>query len=263
MSYNRILLYVSTNRNNLKKINFYISSVIYYVLFGFAIYFSLINESDIIKLYCFLVIGLSLIRYLFYLHIYIQQIPAEIYNNIHKKKRILIFLLDVCLTLCFAIILNIKNNEVLILSITLLPFFDVITKIHTYNEISRRLNDDDISDVNKCIKNLILFHSNPYKNIKFDKISKLLSNENLENDCTICLSLLEPNNDGAKIDCNHIYHSKCLIEWLFKKMECPMCRKTVELNREIHEVTQYQTIINQSHNENINNNIYVVEGMPV
>lgn len=44
--------------------------------------------------------------------------------------------------------------------------------------------------------------------------------------CSICLDNIESNYVWRIIDCKCIYyyHYKCIINWLFNKYECPICR---------------------------------------
>ena len=48
--------------------------------------------------------------------------------------------------------------------------------------------------------------------------------ELLKDDCCICY---EPMGKRKliQLECEHVYHSKCLKKWSKKKMECPMDRK--------------------------------------
>ena len=54
----------------------------------------------------------------------------------------------------------------------------------------------------------------------------------MDNICTICYK--ENNNDSISLDCNHIYHYDCIIQWfnynrnkkkLLKNRKCPYCLK--------------------------------------
>ena len=46
-----------------------------------------------------------------------------------------------------------------------------------------------------------------------------------ENICSICL--LELKNDIIKLDCQHIFHDKCIKKWREKKNTCPICRNLI------------------------------------
>lgn len=47
-------------------------------------------------------------------------------------------------------------------------------------------------------------------------------------DCIICINKIESNEYIRKLKCNHLFHKKCVDNWLKKNQNCPMCRKTVE-----------------------------------
>ena len=44
------------------------------------------------------------------------------------------------------------------------------------------------------------------------------------NNCVICLDDIDSKNI-YKLDCCHVYHQKCIDEWLLKQNTCPICRK--------------------------------------
>lgn len=41
--------------------------------------------------------------------------------------------------------------------------------------------------------------------------------------CTICLSHSTPNDKLTRLECSHIFHSKCAAEWLKQSKRCPCC----------------------------------------
>lgn len=45
-------------------------------------------------------------------------------------------------------------------------------------------------------------------------------------DCTICLINFIPDDEIVVFNCNvkHYFHTKCGVEWLQVKTECPLCR---------------------------------------
>ena len=53
------------------------------------------------------------------------------------------------------------------------------------------------------------------------------SNEILEDNCSICLN--KENKEIMILNCNHNFHSECLIRWLMKNKKCPICRKEVQV----------------------------------
>ena len=42
------------------------------------------------------------------------------------------------------------------------------------------------------------------------------------NECSICMNDIE--SDWQTTNCNHIFHNKCLSEWLEVNNSCPLCR---------------------------------------
>ena len=53
-------------------------------------------------------------------------------------------------------------------------------------------------------------------------------NENIENECSICLDVFTNKNKAVKINgCGHKFHQKCLVKWLQIKPICPYCRDNI------------------------------------
>lgn len=48
-------------------------------------------------------------------------------------------------------------------------------------------------------------------------------------ECTVCLEGYYPGQSisWSGIDCDHIYHTACLMEWLTLHNDCPLCRVTI------------------------------------
>ena len=58
---------------------------------------------------------------------------------------------------------------------------------------------------------------------------ELNSNEIIDNqECSICVESLN-DNIAIKLTCDHIFHKKCLEEWLKKgkNKDCPLCRMKI------------------------------------
>ena len=54
-----------------------------------------------------------------------------------------------------------------------------------------------------------------------------LQEDNEDMTCTICLESFEVGQDlsfSRDLKCRHCFHSDCLISWLQKHDECPVCR---------------------------------------
>ena len=50
--------------------------------------------------------------------------------------------------------------------------------------------------------------------------------QNLEDSCCICQDKLATFNT-VKLECNHIYHTTCLDNWIKNNYNCCLCRKRV------------------------------------
>jgi len=49
----------------------------------------------------------------------------------------------------------------------------------------------------------------------------------VDEDCTICLEKMEET--VVKLNnCSHMYHEGCILDWLVRKRECPLCRQNSE-----------------------------------
>uniref|UniRef100_A0A672I952 RING-type E3 ubiquitin transferase n=1 Tax=Salarias fasciatus TaxID=181472 RepID=A0A672I952_SALFA len=46
--------------------------------------------------------------------------------------------------------------------------------------------------------------------------------------CTICLSLLEDGEDVRRLPCMHLFHKGCVDQWLATSRKCPICRVDIE-----------------------------------
>jgi hypothetical protein len=63
---------------------------------------------------------------------------------------------------------------------------------------------------------------------------------NITEQCVICLENMEStdnNNPLLTLECSHIFHKKCIDDWLNRTQTCPMCRKKVEPDNTIRDLT--------------------------
>lgn len=69
------------------------------------------------------------------------------------------------------------------------------------------------------------------KNRRFDMPYSYVSYFECESiECSICLDKLDKKNTVSLDNCNHMYHDKCIREWLKKSRLCPLCRSNVDIS---------------------------------
>lgn len=57
------------------------------------------------------------------------------------------------------------------------------------------------------------------------KFKKSELKEGEQDQCTICLSNFEDNEDLRVLSCKHSYHKPCIDTWLVQNAHCPLCKK--------------------------------------
>lgn len=45
--------------------------------------------------------------------------------------------------------------------------------------------------------------------------------------CGICMTDLDRPSIVTELACSHMFHSKCVIQWLLENNNCPLCRQRV------------------------------------
>ena len=64
--------------------------------------------------------------------------------------------------------------------------------------------------------------------------SVMLTNKELEENCSICLENFKTTLKGCKLPCGHIFHENCIKEWLSKhNNRCPVCRVEFQASEEV------------------------------
>lgn len=48
-----------------------------------------------------------------------------------------------------------------------------------------------------------------------------------KSDCCICYETYNKNEQVSKLECNHIFHTECIMNWCVEKNTCPLCRKDI------------------------------------
>lgn len=74
---------------------------------------------------------------------------------------------------------------------------------------------------------------NENNNIKQEIIEKIKKNKisisdipDSDNTCSICLEDFSEDKENIILECKHIYHKDCIIEWINKDTSCPLCRSS-------------------------------------
>eukprot|EP01132_Coremiostelium_polycephalum_P008044 gene8044-9892_t len=66
---------------------------------------------------------------------------------------------------------------------------------------------------------------------KYNYYRLITNKESEEQGCVICMNDVEANSSTygeiMTTPCNHLFHSKCLLQWMEFKMECPTCRQAL------------------------------------
>jgi hypothetical protein len=70
---------------------------------------------------------------------------------------------------------------------------------------------------------------NILENISF----KLYDDTFNEKSCSICLNNFIMNDELYLLQCEHLFHKKCLLKWFKKKQTCPICRHDIKKKIEI------------------------------
>ena len=47
--------------------------------------------------------------------------------------------------------------------------------------------------------------------------------------CDICTDKFQPDKTISRLPCSHYYHRQCILPWLSKKNNCPVCRRAIFL----------------------------------
>lgn len=127
-----------------------------------------------------------------------------------------------------AVILFYEHNNAMMIPIIIgdLIFivFSIVTQYIYNNDNNNEINENTSIVQYENIENTSIIQSeNIYMNssIKWKSIKK----ENiLNNQCSICLEEYNDTDVVNKLNCNHIFHEKCINIWAVGNDTCPLCR---------------------------------------
>ncbi|XP_045063977.1 E3 ubiquitin-protein ligase RNF165-like isoform X2 [Coregonus clupeaformis] len=60
------------------------------------------------------------------------------------------------------------------------------------------------------------------------KVGEKEEETDVDEKCTICLSMLEDAEDVRRLPCMHLFHQGCVDQWLATSRKCPICRVDIE-----------------------------------
>ena len=80
------------------------------------------------------------------------------------------------------------------------------------------------TDLHVSINNQDIINNRLINKIKKNIISVSDIDEN--SSCSICLDDFNSTTEILFLDCKHIYHSQCILEWITKDPSCPLCRNS-------------------------------------
>ena len=89
-------------------------------------------------------------------------------------------------------------------------------------------------------------------NLDNNKLEKLKKSNNKE--CIICLENFKINNQCLYLNCLHLFHSTCIVNWLLEHNNCPICKENYKINSTKLEIfLENNANNNNSNRERINN----------
>ena len=113
---------------------------------------------------------------------------------------------------------NIMNNEME------LDLVDTLLESRYMNRVlEQSFNEEREKAIQKRDKN---------KKIEFKKCAEY----NKESNCPICLEKFRGKLIIAKLNCEHIFHRKCVVEWGHYNNNCPVCRIVIPLKRKFFRI---------------------------
>jgi hypothetical protein len=101
---------------------------------------------------------------------------------------------------------------------TLMNMINVLEPILDPIQIAIRNSENDLQ-----------LHRND--NVEINVSSQLYSTTNKKYDsCCICTDNYKKNDEVSVLECEHIYHIKCIKEWCKYKSSCPVCNANISNN---------------------------------
>lgn len=94
----------------------------------------------------------------------------------------------------------------------------IISNIFKENLLMTEITSHIITNISSNIS------YNPIKSCLFSELEE--KNPNINENCSICFESMKEKIVSITL-CNHIYHEKCLNDWLNVNKTCPLCRNNL------------------------------------
>lgn len=133
---------------------------------------------------------------------------------------------------------NLDSTYVIKINLSELHNYNVNGNININDIVQHLLPDLNISDNAE----MTVMNKTEYNKYIFNLSGKIINiidinTDNVNINCSICNEQLKQKNKIFKLNCNHIYHYKCINKWFktftekFNQLHsCPLCKNTVERN---------------------------------
>jgi hypothetical protein len=112
-----------------------------------------------------------------------------------------------------------------------LYMFDVMTQLfdELIDESYYELREEKMMEIaiQESLENYKTQEKKP--NIELDIKSSVSTNSLKGDNCVICNSEFEINENITNLVCKHVLHTKCISEWVKYKPECPICRASIKV----------------------------------
>ena len=110
--------------------------------------------------------------------------------------------------------------------------------MHLFPNVFRRANLEHLQTIRNMLNSLSIFEGGGNENgptareyiqnlsqTKFLSFMELAKEKGkVSTKCAICTEEFEKDEKVSALDCEHIFHSECLIPWLEIQNTCPNCR---------------------------------------
>ncbi|XP_026485336.2 E3 ubiquitin-protein ligase RNF181 [Vanessa tameamea] len=84
-----------------------------------------------------------------------------------------------------------------------------------------------------------------------ENLKEIIIEDDSENNCPICLKKFCINEKAKEMPCQHLFHEKCIITWLYKTNSCPFCRYELPTDDKVYETFKIEKKRAAKRRENI------------